>query len=186
MKTRIGSVSIVIGSWGSYNECNERALGSKWLDLSEYTDWNEIVAELEREGFDLNGIDEELFIQDIDGLETSGTNWDYIHPKELFEMLQEAGVLTDGYKYTVMEAYLEVEGLRSFFDRVSRKGHRWDDDIILHSGLDWEAFGREYFDLCGYKIDDPLLDFFDFEAYGRYIGEYAAHEYSDGLIEILD
>ena len=22
-------VSIVIGSWGSYNECNERALGSK-------------------------------------------------------------------------------------------------------------------------------------------------------------
>ena len=26
-------VNIVIGSWGSYNECNERALGSKWLDL---------------------------------------------------------------------------------------------------------------------------------------------------------
>ncbi len=23
-----GNVSIVIGSWGSYNECNERALGS--------------------------------------------------------------------------------------------------------------------------------------------------------------
>ena len=29
-------VSIVIGSWGSYNECNERALGSKWIDLSDY------------------------------------------------------------------------------------------------------------------------------------------------------
>ena len=29
------SISIVIGSWGSYNECNERALGSKWLDLSK-------------------------------------------------------------------------------------------------------------------------------------------------------
>ena len=29
-------VSIVIGSWGSYNACNERALGSKWLDLSEF------------------------------------------------------------------------------------------------------------------------------------------------------
>ena len=25
------TISIVIGSWGSYNECNERALGSKWL-----------------------------------------------------------------------------------------------------------------------------------------------------------
>ena len=31
-----GNISIVIGSWGSYNECNERALGSKWLDLSDY------------------------------------------------------------------------------------------------------------------------------------------------------
>lgn len=29
-----GNISIVIGSWGSYNECNERALGSKWLDLT--------------------------------------------------------------------------------------------------------------------------------------------------------
>lgn len=29
----MGNISIVIGSWGSYNECNERALGSKWLDL---------------------------------------------------------------------------------------------------------------------------------------------------------
>ena len=31
-----GNIKIVIGSWGSYNECNERALGSKWLDLSDY------------------------------------------------------------------------------------------------------------------------------------------------------
>lgn len=29
----MGNITIVIGSWGSYNECNERALGSKWLDL---------------------------------------------------------------------------------------------------------------------------------------------------------
>ena len=35
-----GSISIVIGSWGSYNECNERALGSKWLDLSDYEEWD--------------------------------------------------------------------------------------------------------------------------------------------------
>ena len=51
MKTGIGRVSIVIGSWGSYNECNERALGSRWLDLSEYTDWNHrlLVSENETE-----------------------------------------------------------------------------------------------------------------------------------------
>ena len=35
-----GNISIVIGSWGSYNECNERALGSKWLDLSDYDENN--------------------------------------------------------------------------------------------------------------------------------------------------
>ena len=30
-----GNISIVIGSWGSYNECNERALGSKYEKLFE-------------------------------------------------------------------------------------------------------------------------------------------------------
>ena len=58
-------IKIVIGSWGSYNACNERSLGSKWLTLSDYDDWEEIEKELKKEGFILNGIDEELFIQDI-------------------------------------------------------------------------------------------------------------------------
>ena len=52
-------ISIVIGSWGSYNECNERALGSKWLKLADYECWEDILDELESEGFDLDGIDEE-------------------------------------------------------------------------------------------------------------------------------
>ena len=29
-------ISIVIGSWGSYNSCNERALGSEWLNLADF------------------------------------------------------------------------------------------------------------------------------------------------------
>ena len=61
-------ISVVIGSWGSYNECNERALGSKWLDLSDFSDWEEIEEELKKQGFELDGIDEELFIQDIEGI----------------------------------------------------------------------------------------------------------------------
>ena len=44
-------ISIVIGSWGSYNECNERALGSKWLKLADYECWENILNELESEGF---------------------------------------------------------------------------------------------------------------------------------------
>ena len=35
----INEINVVIGSWGSYNACNERALGSGWLDLSEYDEW---------------------------------------------------------------------------------------------------------------------------------------------------
>ena len=56
-----GNIKIVIGSWGSYNECNERALGSKWLDLSDYSDWDEIREELKKEGFELDGIDETIY-----------------------------------------------------------------------------------------------------------------------------
>lgn len=50
-------IEIIIGSWGSYNECNERSLGSKWLRLSEYSDWEEIETELKNQGFILDGID---------------------------------------------------------------------------------------------------------------------------------
>ena len=96
-------INIVIGSWGSYNACNERALGSKWLNLSNYSDWEEIEEELKNQGFDLNEIDAELFIQDIEGIDARN-NWDYENPKKLFEILQESEVLTDDYKYEVMQA----------------------------------------------------------------------------------
>ena len=103
-----GNISIVIGSWGSYNECNERALGSKWLDLSDYSDWDEIVEELKKEGFELDGIDEELFIQDVEGIEDRSVNWDYVNPETLFNTLKESGVLDDNYKYKVFCAFLEI------------------------------------------------------------------------------
>ena len=64
-------IAMVIGSWGSYNECNERALGSSWLNFDDFDEWEEIEEELIREGFELNGIDEELFVQDIEGIPTS-------------------------------------------------------------------------------------------------------------------
>ena len=84
----MSNISIVIDSWGSYNECNERDLGSKWLDLGDFDSWEEIEEELTKQGFELDGLDEELFIQDIDGISTNGLNCDYTHPKDLFELLQ--------------------------------------------------------------------------------------------------
>lgn len=41
----MSNISIVIGSWGSYNKCNERALGSKWLDLEDFDSYEEIEEE---------------------------------------------------------------------------------------------------------------------------------------------
>lgn len=183
-----GTVRIVIGSWGSYNECNERALGSDWLDLSDYTDWEEIEEELKKEGFELDGIDEELFIQDVEGLPSDCKNWDYTHPKPLFETLLESGVLSDSYQYELLSAFLEVRGFDEFEGLVSSHGSRWSDDINLYRGFDWEDYGREMFACCGYdrEIPESLQDFIDFEGYGRYCGSDAVAEYSDGLIEMID
>lgn len=85
-------INIVIGYWGSYNECNERALGSEWLRLNDYENWDEIVEELKKQGFELDGIDEELFVQDIENFPANVGNWDYVNPRTLFETLKKSGV----------------------------------------------------------------------------------------------
>ena len=125
----MNTIKVVIGSWGSYNECNERSLGSKWLDLSDYEDWDEIETELKKQGFKLDGIDEELFIQDIEGIEDNSVNWDYMHPKELFETLKESGVLDNDYQLEVLQAYLGIRCWSDFKELVDKYGEHWDDDI---------------------------------------------------------
>lgn len=177
------SVSIVIGSWGSYNACNERALGSKWIDLTDYSDWEEIKETLIEQGFELNGIDEELFIQDIEGLPSNCTNWDYVNPKTLFEILNEADVLSNDTAYETMLAFIEVRSFDEFEDLVMRKGCNWNDCITLYKDYDWEDYGRQLFDSFEYRIDDVIENFIDYEAYGRYMGDNV-EEYSNGLIEI--
>ena len=180
----MNEIKMVIGSWDSYNECNERALGSKWLNLADYNDWTEIEEELTKEGFKLDGIDEELFIQDIEGIDTSGLNCDYTHPKTLFELLKEAEVLYDDYKYELMQAYLEVRSFDDFEELVNDKGSHWDDDIHIFKGYDWADYGQMIFGEMCYQIPEVLENFIDFEAYGKYMGDCYCQEYSDGLIEI--
>ena len=178
-------IKVVIGSWVSYNECNERALGSSWLDFADYSDWEEIADELTKQGFELDGIDEELFIQDIEGLPSGCTNWDYMSPEKLFNVLYEADVLDNEYKYKAMKAYLEVRGFGDFKELVDSNGSRWDNDIRIYKDYDWADYGREMFECCGYQIEERLLDFFDFEGYGRYVGSDCCEEYSEGLIELI-
>ena len=177
-------IKIVIGSWGSYNECNERALGSKWLNLADYEDWSEIEKELKKEGFKLDGIDEELFIQDIEGLPSNACEWDYTNPKILFEILKESEVLDDDYKYETLLAYLDVRDFSDFENLVNNKGSSWDDDIHIYKGYDWEDYGRMMFEESCYQIPEVLENFIDFEAYGKYIGDCYAQECENGIIEI--
>lgn len=178
-------IKIVIGSWGSYNACNSRALGSKWLDLADYSDWDEIEEELRNEGFELDSMDEELFIQDVDNFPSGAANWDYVNPQAFFELLQEADVLEDSHKYDILMAFLEVRDYDEFKKLVNNHGSRWADDISIYKDYDWEDYGREMFELMGYEVDASLLDYFDFKEYGesfRYDGDI--EEYSEGLIEI--
>lgn len=182
---KANTVSMVIGSWGSYNECNKRALGSKWLDFDDYDDWDEIVEELKKEGFELNGIDEELFVQDIEGIPTDSKNWDCTHPKEIFELIKKSGILNCQYKYDIFKAYLEIYSFSDFENLVEQYDDRWDDNIHLYKDMDWEDYGRQYFDECCYQIPDNIIDFIDFERYGEYIGGDCAYECSEGIIEIF-
>ncbi len=179
----MGNVSIVIGSWGSYNECNERALGSKWLDLSDYSDWGEIEEELKKEGFELDGIDEELFIQDIDGLNSDSCNWDYTHPKDLFELLQEADVIDNDYNYEIMSAFLEIRSFDDFKEKVNRYSSNWADDIYLYKNQDWYDLGYNLLHDC-YQIPDYLDNYIDYEKYGNELKYDGFDEYSEGIIEV--
>ena len=177
------NISVVIGSWWSYYACNSRCYGSKWLDLSDYSDWDEILEELKKQGFDLHGIDEELFIQDIEGFPTDCKNWDYVHPQEFFELLQQSGVLIDNQKYEKMQAFIEVCSFEAWEELVKKYDDSWDDDIYLYPNYSWEEFGIERFEEAGHQLPDNLECYFDFEAFGQSFENSGVLAYSGGLIE---
>ncbi|WP_418841260.1 antirestriction protein ArdA [Ruminococcus sp.] len=183
---QMNRIAMVIGSWGSYNECNERALGSKWLDFDDYDDWDEIIEELEKEGFELDGIDEELFVQDIEGIPTDSEDWDNTHPKEIFELIKSSGVLNDNYKHEIMEAYCEVRSFDEWADLVERYGENWDDDIIFYKGQDMYDVAYNLVNEC-YDLEKMLgnlASYFDYNAFARDLSFDGYSETERGVIEI--
>lgn len=180
-------IAMVIGSWGSYNECNERALGSEWLYFDDYDDWDEIVEELKKEGFELNGIDEELFVQDIEGVPTESADWDNTHPKEIFEIIKKSGVLYDEYKFELMEAYCEIRSFDEWSDLVNDYEDNWDRDIIFYRGQDMYDVAynlvNELYDLD--KMLGRLASYFDYNAFARDLSYDGYTETEHGVIEII-
>lgn len=182
----MGNISIVIGSWGSYNECNERALGSKWLDLDDFKDWDEIIEELEKEGFELDGIDEELFVQDIIGVPSSCHDWDNTHPKDIFELIKKSGVSDDDYKYELMEAFCEIISFDEWSARVERYEDDWDRDIVFYRNMSMLDVAYEIIDEC-YDLERMLGNltcYFDYSAFARDLKYDGFHETSKGVLEI--
>lgn len=179
-------IKIVIGSWGSYNECNERALGSNWLCLNDYDDWDEIVEELQKEGFELNGIDEELFVQDIENFVCSNyINWDYVNPQQLFELLKKSGVLDDEDKYEKAVIYCNIEGYNEWKRRIENYEEDWDDGIYLYPNMDWYDLGYHIIhEVDCVEIPDFLDNFIDYKRYGEELSYEGFHEYDGGIVEI--
>lgn len=177
-------VNVVIGSWGSYNECNERALGSKWLTFNDYSEWEEIEEELKKQGFELDGIDEELFIQDIEGI--GGFNCDYMHPERLFKVLKEAELLEDEYKLETARAFIEAFSWDEFEALVDNKGGDWNEDIFFYKGMTTEEVLEQMVEDC-YNLDFSKLGWLsnyitiDYEQMAR--DSYEFHEVEDGVLE---
>lgn len=176
-------IKMVIGSWGAYNAANEKALGSKWLTLSDYTDWEEIEDELREQGFDLDGEDEELFIQDVDGLPTMG---EYESPQAVFETLYESDVLNDISAREAFDIFCEVRGWDDFKHIVDSHGANWVDYIYIYPGYDWYDLGREMFEQSYPELleNDVIDNYFDFEAYGESFQYDTFERYSSGIISI--
>ena len=179
-------IKIVIGSWGSYNECDERALGSHWLTLNDYNDWDEIVEELEKEGFELNGIDEELFVQDIENFICGNSvNWDYVNPQELFELLKKSGVLDDEDKYEKAVIYCDIEGYHYWQLQVENYGDDWDADIYLYPNMNWEDLGYYFIhEVDCIEIPKCLENYIDYKRYGEEFSYEGFYEYDGGIVEI--
>ena len=175
--------NVCIGSWGAYNSANEKSLGSEFIDFAQYDSWEEIEEELRKQGFDLEGEDEELFIQDFDFKMPSGLSGDYTHPKFLYDTLKNSGVLHNEHLYKEMMAYCEAESWDEFQDLVKEKGEEWTNDIIFYEDADGADYAREQImEWLPKEYFNSLDSYLD---YDKYFNEGDAHETSYGVIEIL-
>jgi hypothetical protein len=171
-----GYLKMVIGSYGSYAACNERALGTE-IDRADFETWSDVLDELTNRGFDLDGIDEELMLLDVDSdilpydtatsenmsemfdaykeLETSGTNFD---PDIFWRLCEELS----GDIYDVMRAYRDGI-LWAGCDDMSDVARRYIDEFypeidnlpsFISCHLDYEGIGRDL-EIEGHFISTP-------------------------------
>lgn len=177
------TVSISVGSWGAYAACNDKALGSQWLDLSYFNEWEEIEKELEQEGFDLDGEDAELFIQDIDGFPEVD---EYTSPRQLFALLKESGCLESEYLMRCAVAFVDYFGFADFARLVDDRGFNWANSIIFYEGKTLLEVAEQVFFECYCEVPDYIAGYIDFDRFARDLSYDGYTETKYGVIYWAD
>lgn len=151
------TIKLVVGSWKAYTENNERAMGSKLLDLSEFQSKEEIIQELKEEGFTSQEL-EELFIQDYEG-NIDISSYDNVNPLNLFEWLKEANYFDDENKADQIIVHSHENVTYVFLNDLEK------DDIPDYQiyNCDKVEYTQQRFEESGYNIPDWVMNYIDFE-----------------------
>ena len=176
------NIKVVIGSWKAYSENGERALGSKWINLSDYNSLDELNAELKKEGFTDSEL-EETFIQDIEADDIKFENCDYISKERLREIAEALDEVED-YDVDLVKAMNEVIDLDEIIDKINNNEL---DDNTLYSNCETladyaEEIFNNYYDS---KNLGDLAYYIDFERWGRDMGiNGCLYETKFGVLEM--
>lgn len=165
----LDSCSIYIGTYAKYNN---RSLYGKWLNLSDYSDYNELLTEMYELHSDES--DPEFMFQDYENctffekLELIGESF---LSSEIYEIAEQ--INDSGYNLEIFEAYIDCVGKMDFssvYDGIMNYyiGEYSDDETfaqyILEESIsenlpnfiyiDWEATARilmyDYYSNDGY------------------------------------
>ena len=177
------NIKVVIGSWKAYSENGERALGSKWLDLSDYNSLDELNAELKKEGFTDKEL-EETFIQDIEADDIKFENCDYISKERLREIAEALDEVED-YDIELVKAMNEVIDLGEIIDKINN--NELEDNILRSDCETLADYAEAIFNECydSSKLGEVAY-YIDFESWGRdmsYNGNL--YETKFGVLEMI-
>ena len=166
---------VCIASWGSYNACNEtEATLGVWVDFNDFEELSEIEEYLKnKHGFEIDGIDEELFIIDDDnGLYPYDS--DLASAWERYEILKNIDI-------NILEILSDSENIRSMdLDELEKIG----DNYVFYAGYTFYDYAVEIFKECyENEIPDNLKAYIDYDAFARDLS-FDCHyiESFDGLL----
>jgi antirestriction protein len=164
---------------GTYAKYNAGSIAGKWMDLSEYTDYDSFVAACIQ--LHKNEADPEFMIQDYEGFPKALYYESGLPSKERFELIKQISELSEDESeaLTVFSDYEEREDaelIETFRDRYQGKWETRKDfaenlaeecgyyDILEKASIpvayfDAEAFARDlfmdgYWEKCGHVFSD--------------------------------